>query len=515
MTESVVDVDALARRLMVRMVDQTPLAPSLESILEGRTAIEPSDGLRGAGRGRRSFVAAVASIVLIAVGLGFVTQLRNPDRAASMPTSKQLPSMVPEGWVLDRVLGPGTYQDVGFAPDVTLFATEQAPLGPIVAVDQRGTFSGSAGTDAVETETNDGRRVVLSDSRIKGIRTVDFQVRPTTWVTLLGRGVPDATLIRLAATATVTPDGFAELDVSVVAAAGLTRVGAGRMANLPFGAGRDSDPASMPVGLTVTSYTSPDVSGHIDLNTYTATPFERAALGLLFAPTVSPDDPEGWMRVATGLDSTAGWFLERDGFAHVITGPAGEAVTMRQILEELRPVDDGTWDQQVSSEPATGLAATTVVVDETIAPPMSPDEQRIEVETRVESFADGRYRLSLTDPTGTAKQLDARYTGRSIAITQAGADDETFTVTQDIGNVAGPSVAAQISNTGVLALVVVPITNQADHAEITIAGTTYVVRLEQLNDAYPIATAAVIVDSVGRADIRVALTAKGRVIETL
>jgi hypothetical protein len=384
-----------------------------------------------------------------------------------------------------------------------------------VAVDQRGSFSGTAGTDVVETETNDGRRVVLSDSRIEGIRTVDFQVRPTTWMTLLGRGVPDATLIRLAATATVTPDGFAELDVSVVAAAGLTQVGAGTLNNLPFGAGRDSDPASMPVGLTVTSYTSPDVSGHIDLNTYTATPFERAALGLLFAPTVSPDDPEGWMRVATGLDSTAGWFLERDGFAHVITGPAGEAVTMRQILEELRPVDDGTWDQQVSSEPATGLAATTVVVDETIAPPMSPDEERIEVETRVESFADGRYRLSLTDPTGTAKQLDARYTGRSIAITQAGADDETFTVTQDIGNVAGPSVAAQISNTGVLALVVVPITNQADHAEITIAGTTYVVRLEQLNDAYPIATAAVIVDSVGRADIRVALTAKGRVIETL
>jgi hypothetical protein len=413
------------------------------------------------------------------------------------------------------VLGPGTYQEVGFAPAVTLFATAQAPLGPILAVDQRGSFSGSADTDAVETETADGRRAVLSDGRIEGMRTVDVQVRPTTWVTLLGRGVPDATLIRLAAAATVTQDGFAELDVSVVAAAGLTPVGAGTLNNLPFGAGRDSDPASMPVGLTVTSYTSPDVSGHIDLNTYTATPFDRAALGLLFAPTVSPDDPEGWARVVTGLGSTTGWFVERGGFAHMITGPAGEAATMRQILQELRPVDDATWDQRVSLEPATNLAATTVVVDETTAPATSPGPKRIEVETRAESFADGRYRLSLTNSTGTANQLNVRYTGRSITITQTDAQEETFTVTQDIGNVTGPSVAAQASDTGVLALVVIPITNQADHAVITIADTTYVVKLEQLDDAYPIAIAAVIVDTAGRADIQVDLTAKGRVIETL
>jgi hypothetical protein len=191
MTASVADIDALARRLMIQLVDETPLAPPFESIHHDGAGggFVPRPGPPGRVR---PLLAAVASVAIVAGGLGLVTYLRAAEPAATAsPTAQQLPSVVPDGWQLDRVLGPGSFVETGMRPQITLYATSASPLGPIVAVVQYGSGPTSTNANIVETETTDRRRVVLSDTYIAGVRAIDIQATPSTWVTLNGRDVSD------------------------------------------------------------------------------------------------------------------------------------------------------------------------------------------------------------------------------------------------------------------------------------------------------------------------------------
>jgi len=519
MTASVADIDALARRLMIQLVDETPLAPPFESIHhdDAGEGFVPRPGPPGRVR---PLLAAVASVAIVAGGLGLVTYLRAAEPAATAsPTAQQLPSVVPDGWQLDRVLGPGSFVETGMRPQITLYATSASPLGPIVAVVQYGSGPTSTNANIVETETTDGRRVVLSDTYIAGVRAIDIQATPSTWVTLNGRDVSDDTLIRLAETATVTADGFARLDTTSLEQAGLTPVGEGTLMNLPFSGGRDWDPGSIPAGTTVTSYTSPDVDGHIDLNTYMATPFDRAALGLHFAPARRPEDPQGWFRVDTGLDTTTGWFVERNGYTHVVLGPTEATAAMRAILETLTPVDDASWVERAKAlgSPTTDetSAAMTTAVETTVrsAAPAGPERQ--ELSTRTEALDDGSYLLTISDTSGTAAQLEVAFIGRRLIVTPQEPALAELVVEQDIGNLTGPSAAATFTPAGSLTVVAAPSSTSADHAEITSGGTTYVVELIQPDDTYPIVIAVLLVGPDEDSNPQIVLTGNGQVVETL
>ncbi len=519
MTASIAEIDALARRLMIQLVDETPLAPPFEAIHQD----DAGEGFvpRPGPPGRvRPLLAAVASVAIVAGGLGLVTYLRSAEPAATAsPTAQQLPSVVPDGWVLDRVLGPGSFVETGLRPQITLYATSASPLGPIVAVVQYGSAPTSTNANIVETETTDGRRVVLSDTYIAGVRAIDIQATPSTWVTLNGRDVSDDTLIRLAETATVTTDGFARLDATSLEQAGLTPVGEGTLMNLPFSGGRDWDPGSIPAGTTVTSYSSPGVEGHIDLNTYMATPFDRAAIGLHFAPAQRPEDPQGWHRVDTGMDTTTGWYVERDGYTHVVLGPTDATAAMRTILETLTPVGSDSWVERAKAlgTPAADetSAATTIVVETTIrsAAPAGPERQ--ELSTRTEALDDGSYLLTIRDTSGSATQLRAAFIGRRLIVTPQEPALAEFVVEQDIGNLTGPSAAATFTPAGSLTVVAVPSSTSADHAEITSGGTTYVVELIQPDDTYPIVIAVLLVGPDEDSNPQIVLTRNGQVVETL
>lgn len=519
MTASVADIDALARRLMIQLVDETPLAPSFESIHQdgAQQGVVPRSGRQGRVR---PLLVAVASVAIVAAGLGVVTQLRSAEPAATASsTEQQLPSVVPDGWVLDRVLGPGSFVETGMRPQITLYATSASPLGPIVAVVQYGSRPTSTNANIVETETTDGRRVVLSDTYIASVRAIDIQATPSTWVTLNGRDVSDDTLIRLAETATVNADGFARLDPTALEQAGLTPVGEGTLMNLPFSGGRDWDPGSIPAGTTVSSYTSPDVNGHIDLNTYIATPFDRAALGLLLGPAQRPEDPQGWFRVDTGMDTTTGWFVERNGYTHVVLGPTMAAAAMRNIVETLTPVDDASWAERAKAlgSPTSDetSAATTIAVDTTArsAAPTGPERQKLS--TRTEVQGDGSRLLTISGTNGTTSTLRVTFIGRRLIVTPRDPAMADFPVEQDIGNLMGPSSAVNSTPAGSLVVLTAPSSTPADHAEITNDGTTYVIELTQIDDTYPIVIAVLLVGPSEDSDPEILLTANGQVVETL
>jgi hypothetical protein len=519
MTASVADIDALARRLMIQLVDETPLAPPFESIHhdDAGGGFVPRPGPPGRVR---PLLAAVASVAIVAGGLGLVTYLRSAEPAATAsPTAQQLPSVVPDGWVLDRVLGPGSFVETGLRPQITLYATSASPLGPIVAVVQYGSGPTSTSANIVETETADGRRVVLSDTYIAGVRAIDIQATPSSWVTLNGRDVSDDTLIVLAETASVTADGFARLDTTALEQAGLTPVGEGTLWNLPFSGGRDWDPGSIPAGTTVSSYMSPDVDGHIDLNTYMATPFDRAALGLHLGPAQRPEDPQGWFRVDTGMDTTTGWFVERDGYTHVVLGPTEATAAMRTILETLTPVDDATWVERAKAlgSPTADetSAATTIAVDTTArsAAPAGPERQ--ELSTRTELQDDGSRLLTISDTSGSATQLRVAFIGRRLIVTPQDPALAEFPVERDIGNLMGLSSAVNFTPAGSLIVLTAPSTTSADHAEITSGGTTYVVELIQIDDTYPIVIAVLLVGPDEDSNPQIVLTGNGQVVETL
>ncbi|MFN6118072.1 MAG: hypothetical protein ACK5CE_00310, partial [Actinomycetes bacterium] len=300
----------------------------------------------------------------------------------------------------------------------------------------------------------------------------------------------------------------------------LTPVGEGTLMNLPFSGGRDWDPGSIPAGTSVSSYMSPDVDGHIDLNTYMAPSFDRAALGLHLAPAQRPEDPQGWFRVDSGMDTTTGWYVERDGYTHVVLGPTEATAAMRAILETLTPVDDASWVERAKAlgsptADETSAATTTIVVDTTArsAAPACPERQ--ELSNRSEALDDGSYLLTISDTSGTAAQLEVAFIGRRLIVTPQEPALAELVVEQDIGNLTGPSAAATFTPAGSLTVVAAPSSTSADHAEITSGGTTYVVELIQPDDTYPIVIAVLLVGPDEDSNPQIVLTGNGQVVETL
>lgn len=289
--------------------------------------------------------------------------------------------------------------------------------------------------------------------------------------------------------------------------------------NLPFSGGRDWDPGSIPAGTTVSSYTSPDVDGHIDLNTYIATPFDRAALGLNLGPAQRPEDPQGWFRVDTGMDTTTGWVVERDGYTHVVLGPTEAATAMRTIVETLTPTDDASWVERAkalgSPTPDETSPATTIVVDTTARSAAPAGSERRELNTRTEVQGDGSRLLTISDTNGSTTTVRVSFIGRRLIVTPQDPAMAEYSVEQDIGNLTGPSSAVNSTPAGSIVVLTAPISTLADQAEITNDGATYVIELTQIDDTYPIVIAVLLVGPSEDSDPEIVLAANGQVIETL
>ena len=213
------NLDDRVRVLMARLGDATPMAPTFESLTARPVPVVAAP----TSRPRWAPLAAAAAVVALIVGAIAIYQSRDTSPATlGTPTTRQVATDLPDGWSLVRAVGPGTQTADGMPPtmDMMLYATDRAPLGPVIGLTagQYG-FSGREFSNTMSTTLADGRRVSLSD--VQGdSRWADVEVTPGTWVGLESRGVEEASLLTLAATITLDTNGTPTFAVDAVTAAG-------------------------------------------------------------------------------------------------------------------------------------------------------------------------------------------------------------------------------------------------------------------------------------------------------
>lgn len=332
------NLDDRIRVLMSRLDDATPFAPTFES-LDSWVTLQSSEPKRGR---RWAPIMAVAAACALLGGLVAVHELRKTTpQSLSTSSTKQVATDLPTGWTVEGAVGPGSWTERGLQPMVTVYATDRAPLGPIVALfsPQLGPGGPSQGSRSVTLA--DGRRaaVVLDEG---GGGTADVEASPGNWIKMRSRGFDEAALLRLAATAVVDASGLPSLPSATAADAGLTSTATGT-GWVPTDFATQSDVTLIPEGETVTHYRGPDSASTVTIYAYVPTAYDRAMIALAEAPTVAAD---GLIDFTYHLPPTlAGVYTERDGLAFYAEGPNTATAEMHRLVKSQHPVSDGDWDR--------------------------------------------------------------------------------------------------------------------------------------------------------------------------
>ncbi|MEY2525103.1 MAG: hypothetical protein QOJ66_3668, partial [Ilumatobacteraceae bacterium] len=161
------------------------------------------DFRRPRGSVRRRWVIAVATIGVLVAGLLAIGTNRNGQSVSNDPSRLQwLMTDLPDGLPLVFVSEPGTqHGPVDAHVNMSVYATEAAPLGPILSVNGSAgspdleVVPAASGTNFQET-TIDGRRAALADGET-GQRLVYIEVGGH-WAVLTARHIDDATLSKMA-----------------------------------------------------------------------------------------------------------------------------------------------------------------------------------------------------------------------------------------------------------------------------------------------------------------------------
>ncbi len=101
-------------------------------------------------------------------------------------STKQVATDLPAGWTVEGAVGPGSWTERSLQPMVTVYATDRAPLGPIVAL-----FSPQLGPGG---PSQGSRSVTLADGRLAAVAldeggggTVDVEASPGNWIKMRSR----------------------------------------------------------------------------------------------------------------------------------------------------------------------------------------------------------------------------------------------------------------------------------------------------------------------------------------
>ena len=352
------NLDDRIRVLMSRLDDATPLAPTFES-LDSWVTVQKSEPERGR---RWAPIMAVAAACALLGGLVAVNELRKTiPQSLSTSSTKQVATDLPTGWSVESAVGPGSSTERGLEPMVTTYATDQAPLGPILALFSAQLGPGGPSQGSRSVTLPDGRRAAVALDKWGG-RTADIETSSGKWIKMRSRGFDEAALLRLAATVVVDASGLPSLPSTTAADAGLASTATGT-GWVPTDFGTQLDVTSIPDGETVTHYRAPDSAGTVTIYAYVPTAYNRAMIALAGGPTVAAD---GLIDFAYHLPPTlAGVYTERNGLAFYAEGPSTATAEMHHLVKSLHPVSDGEWGRLVAASPP----GPTVQTPSTIRPP--------------------------------------------------------------------------------------------------------------------------------------------------
>lgn len=332
------NLDDRIRVLMSRLDDATPLAPTFES-LDSWVTVQRAEPERGR---RWAPIVAVAAACALLGGLVVAHETRKTTpQSLSTSSTKQVATDLPTGWTVEGAVGPGSWNESGLRPVVTVYATDQAPFGPFVALfsPQLGPGGPSQGSRSVTLA--DGRRAAVAFDEGGG-GTADVEASPGKWIKIRSRGLDEAALLRLAATAVVDASGLPSLPSAAAADAGFTSTATGT-GWVPTDFGTQSDVTLIPEGETVSHYRGPDSVGVVTIYAYVPTAYDRVMIALADGPTVATD---GLIDFTYHLPPTlAGVYTERDGLAFYAEGPSTATAEMHRLVKSLQPVSDGEWDR--------------------------------------------------------------------------------------------------------------------------------------------------------------------------
>jgi hypothetical protein len=374
---------------------------------------------------RRSWIIAIATVVALVVGLVAIGTNRNEQTPANDPSRLHwVMTDLPDDVTLVAMLEPGGQRGSSDATTlVNVYATDAAPLGPLVSVSasmgapELEVVPAGAGTNFQET-TIDGRRAAFADGEL-GQRLLLIEV-DSRWVQLKSRNIDDDALTALAQSVVRTGDGTAEIPTAELTD-GLELV---LRADAPIGdlflggsavAGVDyANPDGRSIGLRVTT---PSVTGRalIGLGA-TLTPTKIAGTdGFVGSYEVTQASPP--MTVHTAL-----W--QSSGLDFFLTGYNVTDAEMVAAAASVEPVNDDKWNElleQTGYGPGTGdtVPAGTSPAEPGPAadtvPPFVGEVHDVSITVSVVNSSPSDQVWSGTLPTGETWEVDVTTVFDSIA----------------------------------------------------------------------------------------------------
>jgi hypothetical protein len=368
---------------------------------------------------RRTWIIAIATVVVLVVGLVAIGTNRN-DQSQGNPSSRlywQLTDL-PDDFALVQMSEPGSQNGpAGSTVMVNVYATEAAPLGPILSI--RGSMGAGleivpvGGTNFQET-TIGGNRAAFADGG-GGTRLLYIETDGH-WVEMTSKNIDDATLSTMAQSMVRDPEGTAMVPASALLD-GLTLV-------LPS----DAPAAFLGMGTDFSgiSYGTPD-GGSISLQVYPSKPSPRALLGLQTSLTpIKVAGANGFSGGYSAGESDTDYRVvtwERDGLDFRVGGFNVTDAEVMSAAESAEPVSESKWNEMLR-QTGGGLApegapAGTVPAEEAPAgtdPPFTGEVRDVSVEVVVTNPSANEQVWSGTLPTGEAWKVDVTRVFDSIAI---------------------------------------------------------------------------------------------------
>jgi hypothetical protein len=462
---------------------------------------------------RRTWIIAISTVAALLVGLVAIGTNRN-DQSQGNPSSRlywQLTDL-PDDFTLVQLSEPGSQNGPpGSTVMVNVYATEAAPLGPILSV------SGSqgapeldiipvGGTNFQET-TIDGRRAAFADGNGGG--RLLYVETDGHWVMMRSKNIDDTTLSKMAQAVVRDPDGTAMVPASALLD-GLTLV-------LPS----DAPAAFLGMGTDFSGISYGTSDGRsISLQVYPSKPSPRAMLGLQTSLTpVKVAGANGFSGgyAAGGSDTdyrVVTW--ERDGLDFRVGGFDVTDAEVMSAAESAEPVSEAKWNEMLRQtggglDPAAAPAQTVPAEPAPAGtdPPFTGEVRDVSVEVVVTNPSANEQVWSGTLPTGEAWKVDVTRVFDSIAMKA-----EIDGVEQ--GMLLGPLVRTAGQELGCCPLTVVSADPNAAAMRVTTHhGERFSIPLHELPGTDGLRIAAVALPSGSgpqRADL---IDADGNVLESL
>jgi hypothetical protein len=380
-------IDEVARRAVVALQREISTRPLPEpSLRTPRRWVAP--------------VVALAAVAVVVIGLIAVGTNRNDPVGNDPSDPRWILTDLPEGWSAVHASEPSerTLTDQQGLLRWVLYATDAAPLGPVVAIvpDQ---FTDMAEPSSLRHTEIGGRQAVVGQSHFPGVMWLDVELTANHWVGMTGAGVDEAGMLAIGAHLTIDNVGLPILDDP--ATVGLTFVGAG-------------DPSEVAVlrsdaiGTATSTYRSP-AGEEWTLSVGPASDLGRAWAGLFGATSVDGGEM---------FASNRSIFWERDKLAfrlEVTTADNPDQSAMIRAARSVRQATSKEWARLLGGDTASVSVDTTAAATETsISDGLTGSWTDVHVNTTVVTLDEFSYRLTFRGPDGSISTTDVKFLGREL-----------------------------------------------------------------------------------------------------